>query len=276
MSIAVATASPTSGRAISAASCATRSTSSAGNRGLHGGSLPEEVSGRDARQMRTIMGPAAAIGGPNDGSGAPPNVDYMKRESQVCDGLSVLSLEFQADEARPDWPVVGIKVDGDDPFVEVAKDWRGFDPAKMLGSASPLLPGDLGRRVALYTCSCGESGCGVIAPFVVPSPDGRRISWVEFRDYVGVFVGPLVEDSHNCEGKPWRLTDLQRRPVVGDVAAQDRAAGQAAARRHVRGAAPEPVPYDGWRQLGMRTASSSPSRRSVGRPSSGSISNSCA
>ena len=136
------------------------------------------------------------------------NVDNMNREAQARDGLSVLSLEFQADEARLDWPVVGIKVDGLDPFVEVAKDWRGFDPAKMLGSASPLLPGDLGRRVALYTCSCGEAGCGVIAPFVVSSPDGRRISWVDFRDYVGVFVGPLVEDSDKYEGKPWRLTDL--------------------------------------------------------------------
>ena len=136
------------------------------------------------------------------------NVDNMNREAQARDGLSVLSLEFQADEARLDWPVVGIKVDGLVPFAEVAKDWRGFDPAKMLGPASPLLPGDLGRRVALYTCSCGEAGCGVIAPFVVPSPDGRRISWVDFRDYVGVFVGPLVEDSDKYEGKPWRLTDL--------------------------------------------------------------------
>lgn len=83
----------------------------------------------------------------------------MKHEHEVPRGLSLLSLEFKTEEGRPDWPIVAIKVDGTHPFADVAKDWRGFDPAKMLGPASPLLPGDLGRRVALYTCSCGEAGC---------------------------------------------------------------------------------------------------------------------
>ena len=68
-----------------------------------------------------------------------------------------------------------------------------FDPAKMLGPHSPLLPEDMGRRVAVYRCSCGEAGCGVIAPVIVASPDGTRISWVDFRDYVGVFIGPVEE-----------------------------------------------------------------------------------
>ena len=97
-------------------------------------------------------------------------------------GLSVLSLQFQVLDDRPGWPVVQVLVDGRDPFAEVAPDWRGFDPAKMLGPHCPLLPVDLGRRVAVYRCSCGEAGCGVIAPVIVPSPDGRRVSWVDFRD----------------------------------------------------------------------------------------------
>lgn len=48
----------------------------------------------------------------------------------------------------------------------------------------------------------------MIAPFVVPSPDGQKISWVDFRDYVGVFAGPVADDSDKYEGKPWRLPDL--------------------------------------------------------------------
>jgi hypothetical protein len=78
----------------------------------------------------------------------------------------------------------------------------------MLGPGSPLLPEDLGRRVAVYCCSCGEPGCGVIAPVIVPSPDGRRVSWVDFRDYVGVFVGPVAESAGGGEGRPWDLPDL--------------------------------------------------------------------
>ena len=83
-------------------------------------------------------------------------------------GLSSLSLQFEVVDGRPDWPVVRVLVDGQDPFAAVAPGWRGFDPAKMLGPRSPLLPADQGRRVAVYCCSCGEPGCGVIAPVIVP------------------------------------------------------------------------------------------------------------
>jgi hypothetical protein len=61
--------------------------------------------------------------------------------------------------------------------------------------------------VAVYCCSCGEPGCGVIAPVIIPSPDGRRVSWVDFRDYVGVFVSP-DEAVGGDEGTPWDLPDL--------------------------------------------------------------------
>ena len=87
-----------------------------------------------------------------------------------------------------------IKVDGVDRFAAVASDWRGFDPGQMLGPLSPLIPEPFGRRVALCRCSCGEAGCGVMAPLIVESPDGRTISWLDFRDYVGVFGGPTVAE----------------------------------------------------------------------------------
>lgn len=123
-------------------------------------------------------------------------------------GLSVLTLGFEVVDDRPDWPVVTMQVDGHDPFAAVASGWRGFDPAQMLGSSSPLVPLDGDRRVAVYRCTCGEAGCGVIAPFIVLSPDGKRISWVDFRDYVGVFVGPAEPESADHEGTKWNLPDL--------------------------------------------------------------------
>lgn len=140
-------------------------------------------------------------------------------------GLSVLSLQFEVVDNRPDWPVVRVLADGQEPFAAVAPGWRGFDPAKMLGPHSPLLPADQGRRVAVYCCSCGEPGCGVIAPVIVPSPDGRRVSWVDFRDYVGVFVDP-VRSVGGGEGSPWGLADLHfgREQYVAEIerASRDR------------------------------------------------------
>lgn len=122
--------------------------------------------------------------------------------------LSVLSLQFDVVDDRRDWPVVTIKVDGDDPFAAVASGWRGFGPERILGSTLPLLPDGTGQRVALYVCECGEAGCGVIAPVVVASADGRRVSWVDFRNYVGVFHDPTVESSELSDGSSWGLPDL--------------------------------------------------------------------
>jgi hypothetical protein len=133
--------------------------------------------------------------------------------------FSFLSLQFQVLDDRPDWPVVQVLVDGKDPFARAATDWRGFDPAKMLGTHSPLLPEDLGQRVAVYRCSCGEPGCGVIAPVIIPSPDLRRVSWVDFRNYVGIFSDPVAESVDQHEGKPWDLPDLHfdREQYVSEV-----------------------------------------------------------
>jgi hypothetical protein len=136
------------------------------------------------------------------------NVVNMNDQEPARRGISTLSLQFDVIDGRPDWPVVRVLIDGCDPFSAVAPGWRGFDPEKMLGKHSPLLPSDHGRRVAVYCCSCGEPGCGVIAPVIVPSPDGRCVSWVDFRDYTGVFIDPVVEDRKGDEGRPWNLADL--------------------------------------------------------------------
>lgn len=71
-----------------------------------------------------------------------------------------------------------------------------------------MIPTDFGRRVALARCSCGEAGCGVIAPVIVGSVDGRTISWIDFRDFVGVFDGPLATWTTDWEGVPWPIPDL--------------------------------------------------------------------
>jgi hypothetical protein len=123
--------------------------------------------------------------------------------------LSTLQLQFLVRDGHPDWPVVQILVDGREAFVDQLPGWHGFDPSDMLGDRSPLLPTKpAGRRVAVYRCSCGVEGCGVIAPIVVPAPDGRRVSWVDFRDYVGVFVGPTAPERDHHDGKPWPIPDL--------------------------------------------------------------------
>ncbi|TQL02640.1 hypothetical protein FBY24_1720 [Cellulomonas sp. SLBN-39] len=122
--------------------------------------------------------------------------------------LSVLELQVGALDARPDVPVVKILVDGAEPWEDVVPGWQGFHPAEMLGADSPLLPDDLGRRVAIYRCTCAQAGCGVVAPVVMPSPDGRRVSWVDARDFTGVFDSPLATTAPTTEGRCWDVPDL--------------------------------------------------------------------
>ncbi|MCE0537731.1 hypothetical protein LWF15_19755 [Kineosporia rhizophila] len=138
--------------------------------------------------------------------GVPKNADPM----QNAPSLSVLSLQFEvAEESSPDWPDLVIRVDGRDPFEGSRSGWRGFDPSSMLGEDCPLIPTSSGRRVAVVRCGCGEAGCGSLAPLIVASVDGRRISWLDFRDYVGVFAGPVVDEEIKPDwGRPKDLPDL--------------------------------------------------------------------
>jgi hypothetical protein len=122
--------------------------------------------------------------------------------------VSTLELRFLVLNDRLDWPVVQILVDGREAFTDQLPGWRGFDPADILGDRSPLLPQEPGRRVAVYRCSCGIEGCGVVAPVIVASPDGRRVSWLDFRDYVGVFAGPTARSVEHGDGRAWPIRDL--------------------------------------------------------------------
>lgn len=133
--------------------------------------------------------------------------------------LATLSLRFKVLDDRPDWPVTEVLINGEDPFVRVAQDWRGFDPPKIVGRESPLIPVPEGRRVAVYQCSCGVAGCGVIAPVIVASTDGKRISWLDFRDYTGVFIDPVADGVAEVEGRPWDLPDIHfdREQYVAEV-----------------------------------------------------------
>ena len=133
--------------------------------------------------------------------------------------VSVLQLQFLVLGNRADWPVVQVLVDGREAFVDELPGWQGFDPGDMLGDHSPLLPEVHGRRVAVYRCSCGIEGCGVIAPVIMASPDGQRGSWVDFRDYTGVFTGPTAPDTGRLDGRPWPFQDLHfgRRQYVAEI-----------------------------------------------------------
>lgn len=96
------------------------------------------------------------------------------------------------DEARPNNPVVSILINGDDVLGQLGGGFIGFDPAEVLDSRA-LIPVDPPRRVAVYRCSCGEAGCACVAPLIVRS--GDRVRWTDFRDFTGVYVGPLVDQS---------------------------------------------------------------------------------
>lgn len=139
--------------------------------------------------------------------------------------LSVLDLQFEVIDDHPDWPVVRILVDGCDPFEEVAPGWRGFGPGAVLGDDSPLLPVEGGRRVGVCRCTCTFGGCGVIAPVIIPSPDGHRVSWVDPRGYTGVFDAPLGPPTDD-DGAPWAISDLHfdRTQYVAEIqrASRDR------------------------------------------------------
>lgn len=105
--------------------------------------------------------------------------------------------------------MVAIDVDDRPPFEAMAPGWLGFDPAEMLGASAPLLPSGDRRHVALHRCCCGVAGCGVIAARILRSSDGRRISWTDFRNYIGVFDHPLSDADYDpTVGRAWPLAGL--------------------------------------------------------------------
>jgi hypothetical protein len=125
----------------------------------------------------------------------------------------------------PEWRSVTVLADGVD-FVSGTRydAFQGFDPGDLLGEDAPLLPGQSPRRVAVYRCSCGDSGCGVVAPLI--SREGDRVVWRDARDYTGVFGRPTVTDvpadSGSLAGVPDREFDAEQYEAEVRRASADR------------------------------------------------------
>jgi len=105
-----------------------------------------------------------------------------------------LRVERASADGHPDYPVVAILVDGRDMFArQGGRGYKGFSAAQILGAQSPLLPGQSPRRVAIYGCCCGITGCGCVAPLI--SQRGGQVTWSDFRDFPGVYDGPATQAS---------------------------------------------------------------------------------
>ncbi len=102
----------------------------------------------------------------------------------------------------PNWSAVSIIIDGQelvgessdvymggtfDPEDELGGGF-GWEPERILGPNSPLLPTSQARRVAVYTCSCGEVGCGNRAPII--SETNGIVFWNDVRAVTAYFTGP--------------------------------------------------------------------------------------
>jgi len=120
------------------------------------------------------------------------------------DQVHAIRIRFDIDPERPDWPVATILIDDRD--VLGLEGSIGFDPGRLLSPANPLLPTDPPRRIAVYRCSCGEAGCGCIAPIVLDA--GDEIHWQDFRDFTGVYIDPDTVDSPSG-GSKLGLPDLR-------------------------------------------------------------------
>jgi hypothetical protein len=109
----------------------------------------------------------------------------MTSRTSTVGQVARLTLVFDAPRDNPDWPVVKILIDGEDLAAKVAPDWTGFDPDEISGSESPLVP---------------------VRPWR-PSPD--RVTWTDFRDYTGMFTGPLPPREDPEGGREWDLPTVR-------------------------------------------------------------------
>jgi hypothetical protein len=103
-------------------------------------------------------------------------------------------------------PVATILIDGMDLFSRPSPNgFVGFDPDELLGPDQPLLPVEHARRVAVYRCSCGEPGCGVVAPLI--SGTEAEVRWTDFQNFTGWFDRPLPDDEPE-NGRPLPISEL--------------------------------------------------------------------
>jgi hypothetical protein len=103
-------------------------------------------------------------------------------------------------------PVATLLVDGEDLFSRSTRNgFVGFDPDELLGPDQPLLPVERARRVAVYRCSCGEPGCGVVAPVI--SGNDTEVRWNDFQDFTGWFDSPVSDDKPE-DGRPLAIPEV--------------------------------------------------------------------
>lgn len=118
--------------------------------------------------------------------------------------IRVENQYFEATEITV--PIAKVLIDGKDVFAGLGPNgFVGFDPDDLLSPDQPLLPVDSARRVAVYRCSCGEPGCGVVAPVI--SGTDAEVRWRDFQDFTGWFDRPLPEDEPQG-GRPLDIPEL--------------------------------------------------------------------
>ena len=112
--------------------------------------------------------------------------ESLTPQAQILE-LRVVFLEDDKDD-----PSLSILIDGRSVFeTSHTAGFIGFYPDGMLADGGALSVPSSPRRVALYRCSCGEPGCGVVAPRV--SVEEGVVQWSDFRDYTGVFDDPTLD-----------------------------------------------------------------------------------
>jgi hypothetical protein len=127
--------------------------------------------------------------------------------------INELRLKVVFPKNGDDYPSVSILIDGTDRLRYASRaGWMGFDPSEVFASRDVLLPGDVPRRVAVYQCSCGEPGCGSLAP-VIGSDGESWVRWTDFQDFTAVFDGPVTlnnpeDEDPFSEGTPVAVEDL--------------------------------------------------------------------
>ncbi|NYF11621.1 hypothetical protein HDC94_002777 [Leifsonia sp. AK011] len=109
-------------------------------------------------------------------------------ELSLLSGSQIGFIGFPADQILPAPALFSVE----DSWIN--DDW---DPSDAWAKP-PLLQSADAQRIALYTCSCGTAGCGVIAPII--ATDGDVVTWTDFRDFTGVFVHP-DDPSDGYEGE---------------------------------------------------------------------------
>ncbi len=161
------------------------------------------------RELRRIGAPVGILHGHGDGPGEPRIVAHVT-DASSAGPVRILRL-VPVPGWSPDYPRLEALIDGENIFEQGL---TGCQPQlagallnpPSLGDVCPLEPVPLGRHVALAVCSCGDEGCGVVAPLIVS--DGAHVVWRQFVDATGWFI-----DALGLKESPRVPTTARRLPI---------------------------------------------------------------